>query len=495
LVGEKTKDDRDKDIEDGTNIPRVPTPFANGAVATLLEICEVKDESETKPNLMTTGPTLGIATPSGDQLTIAKIGSLWSGKRFCIAALLFLNLFINFMHRINLSVAAPAIARDFGWDAGKMGLLFSSYQWTYCFFLLLWGWMSDRVGTRVINGLSVAIWSVAGMLTGVATTFVGMLGTRLALGAGEAASYPTSGKVVRQWFPPQERGLATAIFNAGSFAGPAFSAPLVAWLLMKEGWRVSFMITGSLGFLWVALWLKFFRTPAECSWLPEEERNYILSETDSHAKAAPPPGGTLFRLMGRKTMWGLFLTQGCCAYTMLLFLFWLPSYLVQARHMSLVRASWFTSVPYVIAVVLGLFIGKLSDSVLTRDAIKEGKRRTLLIVFILLSCTVMSIGVIANEWLLLLLVSISLASISSALSLNIALTSDLVWNPEMVGIAIGFLILGGNIFGSLVPVATGYIVKWTGSFNLAFYLAGFLLLVAALICFIMTRTPLSFETV
>lgn len=442
---------------------------------------------------MTTGPSLTATTLSEQPSEMVKAGSLWSGKRFYIAALLFLNLFINFMHRINLSVAAPAIARDFHWDAGKMGLLFSSYQWTYCGFLLLWGWTSDRIGTRWVNGLSVTMWSIAGMLTGVATTFGGMLATRLALGAGEAASFPTSAKVVRQWFPASERGLATAIFNAGSFAGPAFSAPLVAWLLLKEGWRVSFMITGSLGFIWVALWLLLFRKPSECSWLPEEERNYILSQTDSKGKAAAPPKGTLLRLMGRKTMWGLFLTQGCCAYTMLLFLFWLPSYLVQSRHMSLVKASWFTSVPYVFAVALGLFIGKLSDTLLTHEAIRQGKRRTLLMVFIMFSGVVLLTNMVANEYVLLLLISISLACISSALSLNIALTNDLVWNPQMLGIAVGFLILGGNIFGSLVPIITGYIVKCTGSFDYAFYLAGFLLFVAALICFTMTRSPLNFD--
>ena len=419
-----------------------------------------------------------------------KVGSLWAGKRFYIAVLLFLNLFINFMHRINLSVAAPAIARDLRWDAGKMGLLFSSYQWTYCLFLLVWGSMSDRIGTRWINVISVTIWSTAGMLTGVAATFGSMLATRLALGAGEAASFPSSGKVVRQWFPASERGLATAIFNAGTFAGPAFSAPLVAWLLTKQGWRMSFMITGSLGFVWVVLWLMAFRVPAECSWLPEEERNYIAAQTDSHTN--PPPKGTLLRLVSRRTMWGLFLTQGCCAYTMLLFLFWLPSYLVQSRHMSVVRASWFTSFPYMVAALLGLLVGKLSDHLLSREAIRQGKRRTLLIVFVLLSGTVLLTNVVSNEYVLLALISISLACISSALSLNIALTSDLVWNPAMVGTAIGFLILGGNIFGSLVPIATGYIVKWTGSFDLAFYLAGFLLFVAALICFTMTRTPLNF---
>jgi ACS family glucarate transporter-like MFS transporter len=151
--------------------------------------------------------------------------------------------------------------------------------------------------------------------------------------------------------------------------------------------------------------------------------------------------GTLLRLVARKTVWGVFLTQGCCAYTMLLFLFWLPSYLVQSRHMSLLKAGWFTSVPYIFAIVLGLLVGKLSDSLLTHEAVRQGKRRSLLIVFILM----------------------------------------------------GFLILGGKIFGSQVPIATGYIVKWTGSFDLAFYLAGFLLLVAAVVCFTMTQKPLSFQ--
>ncbi len=157
------------------------------------------------------------------------------------------------------------------------------------------------------------------------------------------------------------------------------------------------------------------------------------------------------------------------------------------------KASWFTSIPYVVAVVSGLLIGSFSDKLLTRESIKGGGRRTLLIVFILLSSVVVLTNMVANEVLLLVLISVSLSCISSALSLNITLTNDLTWNPEMVGTAIGILMLGGNIFGSLVPVITGYIVKWTGSFDLAFYVSGFLLLVAAVICFTMTRAPLSFD--
>src|SRR3984885_7857713 len=113
---------------------------------------------------MTTGPSVSAVPAGGKRTLSAGVGSLWAGNRFYIAALLFLNLFINFMHRINLSVAAPAIAKDFGWDAGKMGLLFFSYQGAFCLLLFLWGWMSDRIGTRWVNGLSVTIWSIAGIL-------------------------------------------------------------------------------------------------------------------------------------------------------------------------------------------------------------------------------------------------------------------------------------------------------------------------------------------
>jgi ACS family glucarate transporter-like MFS transporter len=403
-----------------------------------------------------------------------------------------MNIFINYMHRISLSVAAPAIAQDLHWDAGKMGLVFSSYQWTYCLCLLFWGAASDRFGTRWVNGISVTLWSIAGMLTGLATSFVGIMGTRLALGAGEAASFPASSKVVRQWFPPHERGIATAIFNSGSFAGPAFSAPLATWLILRFGWRASFLIMGSLGFVWVAAWLIFFRSPSECSWLPEAERSYILAETSSDIKAPASPKGAWLRLLGRRTMWGLILTQGCCAYTMLLFLFWLPSYLVQSRHMSMTKAGWFTSVPYLVAAVMGLLIGKFSDSLLSREAIRQGNRRALLLVFIFLSLSVLIINFVSNEYLLLMVVSIALTCISSALALNITLTSDLIWNPEMLGVAVGFIILGGNVFGALVPILTGYIVKWTGSFEYAFYLAGLLLFTAAIICSTMTRGPIHF---
>jgi ACS family glucarate transporter-like MFS transporter len=238
-----------------------------------------------------------------------------------------------------------------------------------------------------------------------------------------------------------------------------------------------------------------FRSPAECSWLPEDERNYLLSQTGAPPKAAAPQTptkGALGLLLSRKTMWGQFITQGCCAYTMYLYLAWLPSYLVRERHMDLMKASWFTALPYLISVVLGILIGKLSDSILTPEAVKQGKRRTLLVVFILLSSVVLLTNVVNNQWVVVALISLALTSISSALTLNIAMCNDLVWDPSMAATALGFQILGGNTFGIFAPILTGYIVKSTGSFNSAFFLAGGLLFLGAATSLTMTRRPLAF---
>lgn len=427
-------------------------------------------------------------------VSIEKVGSLWRSKRLYIAIFLFCNLLINYMDRTSLSVAMPVIAKHFHWDSGTVGVVLSSYMWTYVIFLIPWGWMSDRIGTRRVNGMSVSLWSISAMCIGAAAGFTTMIIAMLFLGIGESASLPTAGKVVRQWFPVKERGLATAIFNAGTFAGPAVSAPIVAWVLLRIGWRLSLVVVGATGLVWVILWLVFFYTPAECSWLPAEERDYVLAEIDT-SKPAALGKKKLSRLLSQKTMWGLFLTQGCCAYSNVLFLSWLPSYLIESRHMALMKAGWFTSIPYIVAAVLGIYIGKVSDNLLTRGAAKEGKRRTVLIIFILMSSAVAFTNLISNDYAVVILIAICLVCVSSGLTLNIAMTNDLVWQHDLVGTALGVLITGGILFGMVAPIITGFIVKDTGNFSDAFYVAGGLSVLGAILCYSMTRRPINFETV
>ena len=170
-----------------------------------------------------------------------------------------------------------------------------------------------------------------------------------------------------------------------------------------------------------------------------------------------------------------------------------PSYLVQARHMALMKAGIFTSVPYVIAVICSILFAKYSDKILTPEAVEQGKRCTAVAVSVLLSSVVLLTTVVSNEFVVLLLIPTSLTFTCAVTGLNTALVSDLVRDPRMVGSATGVLILGGNTFGLAASIVTGIIVKASGNFDSAYFLAGGLLLVGVLICMTMTRKPLTFK--
>ena len=302
--------------------------------------------------------------------------SLLAGRRLFIVVFLFFNVIINFIDRVNLSIAAPAIARQFHWDSATMGWVFSAYLWTYTLCLIPAGWFVDRLGTRLVSSLSIVVWSASAMLTGAVTNFTNMIAVRLGLGIGEAAAMPACNKVIRQWFPSGERAFATAIFHSGVFVSVVIANPLVAWLVLHSGWRASFVIVGALGFVWLLLWLRWFQLPETCTWLPEHEREYILRHRDCSAAASPASlwtvTGTLLR---QKTMWGLALTEGCVNYMNYLFLSWLPSYLMHDRGMTLMQAGLYGTVPYIAGVVLELFFGRLSDRILTPERLKKGGRR------------------------------------------------------------------------------------------------------------------------
>ena len=364
-------------------------------------------------------------------------------------------------------------------------------MWMYCLCLVPWGWMADKIGTRRVNSYSVLVWSIGAILTSLAVGLGTVIAAQLVLGLGESASLPTAGKVVRQWFPAGERGLATAIFSAGMFAGPSISSPIAAWFVVHLGWRLSFVIFGSFGFAWLLLWLLWFRLPRDCGWLPEAEREYLVAEIPEASCESKPRSGNVGKLLSRKTTWGLLLTQGTCGYTLYLYLYWLPSYLIQARHMNLMRASWFISAPYLIAAILSIAIGRISDRSLRSQALKQGKRRIFLIVCILLSSAVIFTNLVSNEFVAIGLIAVSLTSVASALSLNMAITNDLVRSAEMSGTALGIVILGGNLFGLTSPIVTGS-GQDEGGFDGSFYLAGALLLSGAVIAGTMTKKPLSF---
>ncbi len=408
-------------------------------------------------------------------------------RRYWVFVLLFLFNAIAYVDRVNMSVAGKPIAHDFGLSPVALGYLFSSFLWAYVLMMLPGGRLIDRWGTHVVASAAAAVWSVAQMLTGAASGFAVMLATRLGLGVGEAPFAPVTYGSVRAWSPYRERGTAIAAISAGSSLGLALGAPLVAWLIEAVSWRWSFVITGAVGLVWVVIWLSFVSTPEKTRWLPEAERRLILAERDA---GVPPPahGGVGYLgLVRSSTMWGLFLSQGCLVYTVYLYMSWLPNYLQTARHLSLVGSGVFTSIPFFVASVVNIVANWFGDRMLSADAVRRGMRRYLVGLCLLLTAVGVLIPLVHSLIAVIVLVTIAVSFANVGPAANGALVSDLLRSPADTGRAFAFLVLGGNTFGLLAPIVTGYLVAWTGSFNSAFVAAGVLALIGAAAAFGLAR--------
>ena len=413
-------------------------------------------------------------------------------RRGWISVFLFTLAMINYVDRVALSVAAKPIAEEFGLSPVAMGYLFSSFLWTYLVCLIPMGILVDRFGSKALNAAGITLWSIATMLTGGAWNYFSLIATRLAMGVGEATTFPAGGRVVREWIPAGERGVTNAIFMAGTQAGPAVGALVVAWIVSQIGWRGSFLVVGAIGLVWLAAWLIWFDKPERVRWLGVEERAKILRERDADTSAMERKTGAtrVLDLLSTRTMWGLALSEGCAVYTQYLFLTWLPSYLQTTRQLTILKTGLFTATPYACAAVLGILLGRLSDRLLTHDAVGQGRRRTMGVVMMLSSAVILFTPWVENIWLLLTLFTLSLTGMATAISLNFSLVNDLLRNPEDSGKAMAILVVGGNTFGILAPIVTGYVIQISGSYNWAFGIAGLLLVAGATILFTMTRQPI-----
>jgi ACS family glucarate transporter-like MFS transporter len=409
-------------------------------------------------------------------------------KRYIVYGLLFTMTLINYFDRTVLSIAMPILVLQFGLSPIAVGYLLSAFIWSYAPCQLPAGMVLDQWGTRKTAARCIGFWSAATALTGAATSFPFVFITRLLLGIGESPTFPLAARAIREWAPVKERALAFSISGSGPAFGTAISAITIAWLVSTIGWRLAFVFSGALGFLWVIVWLVVYRDPEQASWLQPAERRMILAERS--------PGGTsdtggmkLKELLSYQTMWGLFLVQGCVNYTQYLFLTWLPTYLVQSRGLNIMHSGLQTGICYFGAMVLTICMGRLCDYLLTPEAIKAGKRRYAVVILAFGAAVMILAPYTQSETMLLVELTFSLACVQSVFVNTYSLTNDLLHAGKSIGTAVGWIQLGGNIFGLAAPIATGYIVAETGSFTSAFLLAGALLIIGGIITLTMTRRP------
>ncbi len=393
------------------------------------------------------------ALPASPRLKAIQRGAL---------AMLVVAGAINYVDRATLAVANPLIRGDLGLSIADMGYLLSAFLWAYAFSQLPTGAMVDRLGPRLLLTLGLSLWSLAQVLGGLVQNFGQFFGARVLLGVGEAPQFPTGARVVRDWFNPRDRGLATGIFNCASSLGTAIAVPLLTWLMLSFGWRAMFAIMGVAGLVMAAVWFAAYRNPTEVA-LDADETRY---RTEGN-----PPGERTrvtwreWKLLFRfRTTWGMILGYFGCIYLTWIYTAWLPGYLEIERHMSVKFTGLAGAIPFAWGVVGGVAGGYVADFLVRRGVPPMKSRRYPAAIALTGTalCTVAAAFVSSN--------ALAIGFISASLFL-VYLTSTCAWAlssvaaPTNCTASIGAMQnFGGYLGGALAPTVTGLIVQHTGSF-------------------------------
>lgn len=391
--------------------------------------------------------------------------------RWLMVFMAFSATAINYVDRANLGVAAPYIAKDLNLSPEATGALLGAFFWTYAAFQLPSGWFIDRVGARTAYAFAVVWWSLFTAATALARGFGALFGARLLLGIGEAPAYPTNAKIVSEWFPRRERAFATSIFDSGNRVGTALSLPIVSAIIAQFGWRMSFVITGALGFVWLAFWLWIYRSPAQHHWITPQEHAYI----ESDQTIPNPAAGAKIRwrdLFRYRMIWGMMLGFFCLNFVIYFFSTWFPSYLVQARGFDLKKMGLIGMIPALVAVFGGYLGGYVSDRLVRSGMRLSLARKIPLVGGMFMSSSIALAVLVESTTAAIALMSLSYASLSFAAASIWALPADVAPTRDHVGSIGGIQNFASNLAGVCITTFVGVMLARTGGFVVPLVVAG-----------------------
>jgi sugar phosphate permease len=388
------------------------------------------------------------------------------------------GVLVNYFDRINLSVAAPQLQEAFQLTPGQLGLLFSAFFWSYALLQIPAGIVLDRFGVTRIGRWGAFLWGVASTITAFASGFGGIFAARAMLGVAEAPGFPASSKATGYWFPRKERALATAIFDAAAKFSNVIGVPLVAMAVVTLGWRWGFGVTAVLSFLYFAAFYLIYRDPSKDPKLSDIERKYIQEGgATAEGTSSASPFGMLGYLLTKTKVWGLTIGFAAYGYSFYLFLTWLPGYLVQTMHMSIIKSAGYAAIPWAVATVTDLVVGGwLIDHLIARGKDETRVRKAVLVIGMLFGLAVFGATQTTDPVWAIFWISIALGGLASAAPVGWSLPS-LIAPKGGVGTVGGIMNFANNLMGAAAPIVTGFIVGATNSFANAFLVAGIILLV------------------
>jgi sugar phosphate permease len=398
---------------------------------------------------------------------------------------------INYLDRGALSVANPAIRADLGVSISEMGLLLSAFAWSYALVQLPVGGLVDRAGPRVLLGIGMALWSLAQAAGGLVTSFGQFIWARIFLGIGEAPQYPTSARVVSNWFAQRDRGMPTGIFNAASPLGTALAPPLLTLLMLSFNWRWMFFAMGVVGLLGAVVWVLIYRDPDAVGLSPEEHAYLEQDPTKgAPAKTTFAEWRSLFKY---RTTWGMILGFFGSVYLNWVFLTWLPGYLEIERHMSTFGTGFAAAIPFFCGFIGCLAAGWFSDLLARRGTSPVRTRKVPVIVAMVgMALFTVPAALVTSNVVALACISvvIFLANAASACSWALATVAAPPNRVASLGAVQNF---GGFLGGALAPIVTGAIAQATHSFIPALLTGAAIAFVSAMIYLFVVRDPIPYR--
>ena len=408
--------------------------------------------------------------------------------RLLIVAMLFAATTINYADRATISIAGPDMAKELGLSPVQMGYVFSAFAWSYVLAQIPGGWLLDRYSVKWVYAAAVALWSAFTLVQGAVGFFTGLTAVvllfalRLAVGLTEAPVFPANARIVAAWFPTRERGMASAFFNSAQYFATVLFTPLMAWIVHTFGWHNVFTSMGLLGIAFAVLWLRVVDSPKHHPAMNQAERDYIeaggaLLDMDGQSRGRQGDAGrTLRQLLANRMLLGIYIGQYCITVLTYFFLTWFPVYLVKERGLSILQAGFAAVLPALCGFVGGILGGVISDLLLRRGFSLTAARKIPIVGGMLLSMSIIGCNYVQADAVVVGLMALAFFGKGIG-ALGWAVVADT--SPrESGGLSGGLFNTFGNTAGITTPIAIGYIVQSTGSFNGALVFVGLNALVA-----------------
>ncbi|SEN03780.1 MFS transporter, ACS family, hexuronate transporter [Sphingomonas gellani] len=401
--------------------------------------------------------------------------------RWVICALLFFATTINYIDRQVIGILKPTLQTDLGWSEVDYGMIVFWFQAAYAIGLLACGPLIDRLGSKMGYAAAITVWSLAALAHALVRSPGGFSLARFALGLGESANFPAAIKSVAEWFPKKERALAAGILNAGANVG-AIATPLVVPIIaLNYGWRTAFVVTGLLGFVWLAAWLAFYRAPERHPRLSAQELAYIGADQDNDTGTATIPWRRLFRYRGT---WAFLSAKFLTDPVWYLFLFWLPDFFAKRHGLDLKTFG-----PPLIAVYLLADVGSIGGGWLSSALIKRGYGVNAGRKLALLASAVLVLPIVFASSVSSLSAAVAIIGVAAAAhqgwSSNLYTMVSDTFPKSSVASVMGIGGAAGAVGGMIMARYVGEVLEHVGSYVPVFIWAGSAYLVALLIVHIL----------